>query len=171
MENTIVNRVASSPIVTLDLSEYKIEGERVMYDLKDNLFQGLVLREKDFRTFLKEHGWSVYAGKHVAIHCSADAIIPSWAQMLLTTYLAPHAETVVYGSFNDLEKQIIQKMLANINVEALTNRPVVVKGCGDIPFPEYIYVQLTQMLLPVVKSLMFGEPCSTVPIYKKKTAK
>lgn len=171
MEETIVNRVASSPIVTLNMSDYKIEGERIIYDLKDNLFQGLVLREKDFRTFLKEHDWSVYEGKHVAIQCSVDAIVPSWAQMLLTTYLVPYAATVVYGSLDDLEKQIIQKMLAKVNVEELADRPVVVKGCSDIAFPEHIYVQLTQLLQPVVKSLMFGEPCSTVPIYKKKRKK
>ncbi len=168
MEQPIVNRVAKSPIVTLDLSEYQLGGERLIYDLKDNLFQGLVLREKDFRTFLKEHDWAAYAGKHVAIQCSADAIVPSWAQMLLTTYLAPYAETVVYGSLDELEREITRKMLDAIELEPLANRPVVVKGCSNLAQPEYAYVALTQRLIPVVKSLMFGEPCSTVPIYKQK---
>lgn len=167
MEAEIENRVASSGLLTLDLADYYHPGERVLYDLKDNLFQGLILKEKDFRQFLKEHDWSIYKGKNVAVLCSEDAIVPVWAYMLLTTYLEPYANKIVFGDLQSLEQALFQDALSGISLENYRNTKVVVKGCGDIPIPSYAYVELTRLLRPVVQSIMYGEPCSTVPIYKK----
>lgn len=168
MEDTIVNKVAQSGLVSLNLEEYYHPGERVVYDLKDNLFMGIILKEKDFRTFLKEHNWSQYAGKNVAIICSEDAIVPTWAYMLLGIYLEPHAHMFVFGTLEDLEKKLYEEALNNLNLEQFKDARVVVKGCSDNAIPPYVYVELTRRLKPIVKSLMFGEPCSTVPLYKQK---
>ncbi|AQG81139.1 DUF2480 family protein [Spirosoma montaniterrae] len=167
METEIINRVANSGLVTLDLEEYYHPGERVVYDLKDNLFMGLILKEKDFRAFLKEHDWSQYAGKNVALTCSEDAIVPTWAYMLLTLHLQPYANTVVFGSLTDLEEKLYFDAIARINPADYTNARIVVKGCSKVPVPTAAYVELTRVLRPVVQTLMFGEPCSTVPLYKK----
>ncbi|MDJ1482450.1 DUF2480 family protein [Cytophagaceae bacterium YF14B1] len=167
MEAEIINRVASSGLLTLDLADYYHPGERVVYDLKDNLFQGLILKEKDFRQFLKEHDWSNYAGKNVAVLCSEDAIVPVWAYMLLTTYLEPYVNKVVFGDLQNLEQALFQDALSKISLENYINAKVVVKGCGDLPIPSYAYVEITRLLRPVAQSIMYGEPCSTVPIYKK----
>ncbi len=167
MENEIINRVASSGIVTLDLEEYYPTGERVIYDIKDNLFQGLILREKDFREFLKSNDWSIYSDQHVAITCSEDAIIPTWAYMLLATKLAPFAKTVTFGTLESLEEKIFASALNHINLEEFRDKRVVVKGCSKINVPISTYMDISLKLKPVVQSLMFGEPCSTVPIYKK----
>jgi hypothetical protein len=164
----IVNRVASSGLVTLDLEDYYHPGERVVYDLKDNLFMGLILKEKDFRAFLKEHDWAQYAGKNVAITCSEDAIIPTWAYMLLTLSLQPHAHTMVYGSIDDLNEKLYFDAIASIDLETYRGAKVVVKGCSNVPVPTAAYVELTRRLAPMVQTLMFGEPCSTVPLYKKR---
>ncbi|MDJ1473095.1 DUF2480 family protein [Xanthocytophaga flava] len=166
-ETEIINRVASSGLLTLDLADYYHLGERVVYDLKDNLFQGLILKEKDFRQFLKEHDWSNYAGKNVAVLCSEDAIVPVWAYMLLTTYLEPYVNKVVFGDLQNLEQALFQDALSKISLENYINAKVVVKGCGDLPIPSYAYVEITRLLRPVAQSIMYGEPCSTVPIYKK----
>ena len=165
---TIVNRVASSGLVTLDLEDYYHRGERVIYDLKDNLFMGLILKEKDFRAFLKEHDWTQYAGKNVAITCTEDAIVPTWAYMLLTLQLQPYANTVVYGTLDDLAEKLYFDAIATVNVETYRGAKVVVKGCSKVPVPTAAYVELTRLLAPVVQSLLYGEPCSTVPLYKKK---
>ncbi|WP_028526156.1 DUF2480 family protein [Runella limosa] len=167
----IINKVANSGLVTLDLEDYYHQGERVVYDLKDNLFMGLILKEKDFREFLKSHDWAQYAGKNVAITCTEDAIIPTWAYMLLTLQLEPHANTVVFGSLNDLEEKLYFDAIARIDVEAYRDVRVVVKGCSKHPVPTAAYVELTRKLQPVVQSLMFGEPCSTVPLFKKPKTK
>ncbi|MDJ1492008.1 DUF2480 family protein [Cytophagaceae bacterium DM2B3-1] len=167
MEAEIINRVASSGLLTLDLADYYHPGERVVYDLKDNLFQGLILKEKDFRQFLKEHDWSNYAGKNVAVLCSEDAIVPVWAYMLLTTYLEPYVNKVVFGDLQNLEQALFQDALSKISLENYINAKVVVKGCGDLPIPSYAYVEITRLLRPVAQSIMYGEPCSTVPLYKK----
>ena len=164
---TIINRVAGSGLLSLDLETFYHPGERVVYDLKDNLFQGLILREKDFRTFLKEHDWTLYTGKNVAITCSEDAIVPTWAYMLLTLQLAPYANTVVFGSLEDLENKLFFDALSLIDVESFRDKKVVVKGCSKYPVPISAYVEITRLLKPVVQSLMFGEPCSTVPLYKR----
>ena len=167
----IINKVANSGLVTLDLEDYYHQGERVVYDLKDNLFMGLILKEKDFREFLKSHDWAQYAGKNVAITCTEDAIIPTWAYMLLTLQLEPHANAVVFGTLNDLEEKLYFDAIARIDVEAYRGVRVVVKGCSKHPVPTAAYVELTRKLQPVVQSLMFGEPCSTVPLFKKPKTK
>lgn len=167
MQEEIINRVAKSPIVTLDLGEYYIEGKRVLLDIKEQLFQGMILREKDFRAFVKEHDWQQYEGQLVAVTCSVDAIVPVWAYMLLTTKLAPIAKEVVFGDLQALELSIFQRAISTIDIEDFRDRPVVVKGCGDKPIPESAYVEVSRLLQPVVKTLMYGEPCSTVPIYKQ----
>jgi hypothetical protein len=164
----IINRVASSGLVTLDLEDYYHPGERVVYDLAANLFMGLILKEKDFRAFLKEHDWSQYAGKNVAITCSEDAIIPTWAYMLLTLHLQPHAHAVVYGSLEALNDLLYAEAIAGIDPEPYRGAKVVVKGCSNVPVPTSAYVALTRRLAPVVQTLLFGEPCSTVPLFKKK---
>jgi hypothetical protein len=167
METEIINRVTGSGLVTLNLEDYYAPGDRVLYDLKDNLFMGLILKEKDFRAFLKEHDWSQYAGKHVAITCTEDAIIPTWAYMLLTLQLQPHAQSIVYGTIADLEEKLYFDAIARIDVANYQDVRVVVKGCSDVPVPVAAYVELTRVLRPVVQSLLFGEPCSTVPLYKR----
>ena len=166
--DVIINRVAGSGLVTLDLEDYYHPGERVVYDLKDNLFMGLILKEKDFRAFLKEHDWSQYAGKNVAITCTEDAIIPTWAYMLLTLQLQPYANTIVYGTLDNLAEKLYFDAIATIDPETYRGAKVVVKGCSKVPVPTAAYVELTRILAPVVQSLLFGEPCSTVPLFKKK---
>ncbi|OEK00019.1 hypothetical protein BFP97_00120 [Roseivirga sp. 4D4] len=167
MSEEIVNRVANSPIVSIDLEDYYHPGERVVYDIADNLFQRMILKEKDFRQFVKEHDWEQYQGKNVSIICSEDAIVPTWAYMLLMTKLEGVANMAVMGSLETLEYAIFQQALSKVDVNELKDRPVVVKGCGDLPIPESAYVEVTRLLKPHVKSLMYGEPCSTVPLYKK----
>ncbi|WP_044130407.1 DUF2480 family protein [Rudanella lutea] len=163
----IVNRVANSGLITLDLEELYHPGERVVYDLKDNLYMGLILKEKDFREFLKTHDWSQYSGKNVAVTCSEDAIVPTWAYMLLTLHLQPHANMVVFGSLQDLEEKLYFDAIAQINADDYRDARVVVKGCSKVPVPTAAYVEVTRLLKPVVQSLMFGEPCSTVPLFKR----
>ena len=163
----IINKVAQSALVTLNLEELLHPGERVVYDIKDNLFHGLILKEKDFRTFVKEHDWSAYDGKNVAIICSADAIVPTWAYMLLATKLQGHANYYVFGDLNALEQALMQEAISKIDATEYQDAKVVVKGCGNIPVPTYAYVEVMRKLLPVASSVMYGEPCSTVPLYKK----
>lgn len=167
----IINKVAQSALRTLNLEEYYHKGERLIYDLKDNLFQGLVLREKNFRTFLKEHDWSTYEGKNVAILCSTDAIIPTWAYMLLTIKLEPYVNMVVCGDLKDLENALFKEVLSKLDVENFKDAKVIIKGCGDLPVPDFAYVEISRLLRPHVSSLMYGEPCSTVPVYKKAKVK
>lgn len=164
----IINRVAKSGLVTLDLEDYYHPGERVIYDLKDNLFMGLILKEKDFREFLKTHDWGQYAGKNVALTCSEDAIVPTWAYMLLTIQLQPYVNTVVFGSLPELEEKLYFDAIARINPDDYRDARVVVKGCSKVPVPVAAYVEITRVLRPVALSLLFGEPCSTVPLYKRK---
>ena len=168
MEEPIVNRVARSALITLDLADFYHPGERVVYDLAQNLYQGLILKEKDFRAFVKEHDWSTYAGKNVALTCTAEAIVPTWAYMLLASALTPHAHLVVFGTLEQLEQALFQQALSRLNPEDYRDQRVVIKGCGEVRLPEYAYVEITRLLRPVVKSLMYGEPCSTVPVFKRK---
>lgn len=169
IQETIINKVSQSGLVTLDPAMFYPEGERVVYDIKDNLFMELILKEKDFREFVKNHDWAQYQDKYVALTCSADAIVPAWAYMLLANKMAPYAKEVVFGDADTLETVIFIKAIAeNLDVEQYRDQRIVIKGCGDIPVPTSAYVELTKKLTPVVKSLMFGEPCSTVPIYKKR---
>ncbi len=168
IQENIVNKVASSGLITLDLEAYYDQAERVVYDIKDNLFHGLILREKDFREFIKTHDWSQYAGKNVAITCSADAIVPTWAYMLLSNRLSPYVNELVFGSMETLEAILLSKALVKIDFNTFANERVVVKGCADIDIPVFAYVEITRQLSKVAKSIMYGEPCSTVPIFKRK---
>jgi hypothetical protein len=168
IQENIINKVAQSGLVSLDPASFYPPGERVIYDIKDNLFHGLMLREKDFREFVKEHDWAQYQGKNVGITCTADAIVPTWAYMLVANRMAPYAREVVFGDRDTLETVLFEKALSGLDIEQYRNQRIVIKGCGDVEVPASAYVELTKKLSPVVKSLMFGEPCSTVPIYKKK---
>ncbi len=168
IQENIINKVASSSLVSLNLEEFYPKGERVIYDIVDNLFHGLMLKEKDFREFIKTHDWSVFQDKNVAIICSADAIVPTWAYMLLANRMKPFANEIVFGDLNTLEAILFSKALSKIDPSVYANERVVVKGCGDIDIPVSAYVEITNLLTPVVKSIMFGEPCSTVPVYKRK---
>ncbi len=167
-EELIINKVINSGLVTFDLEDLYHPAERVVYDLKDNLFMGIILKEKDFREFLKNHDWTQYTGKNIAITCSEDAIIPTWAFMLLTLKLQPVANLIVFGSLEELENKLFFDALNKVDVEEFRGARVVVKGCSKVPVPTAAYVEITRLLQPVVQSLMFGEPCSTVPLYKKK---
>lgn len=168
IQENIVNKVASSGLVSLNLEEYFHHGERLVYDIKDNLFHGLILKEKDFRTFIKEHNWEQYQGKNIAITCSAEAIVPTWAYMLLANRIKPFANEVVFGSLETLETVLYAKALAKININDFDGERVVIKGCAAIEVPVAAYVEITALLTPVAKSIMYGEPCSTVPIFKRK---
>ena len=166
-EKEIINRVANSPLVTLDLEEYYQPGERVVVDIKDQLFQELILKEKDFRNFIRTQDWSQYKNKFVAITCSADAIIPTWAYMLLTSALQPFAGTIVFGTIEDLETKIFSDQLQQLEWTKFKDAKVVIKGCSKVNVPAAVYVEATRLLMPWASSIMFGEPCSTVPVYKK----
>lgn len=167
IQETIVNRVAQSGLVTIDLSAMKPTGDRILYDIKDNLFQGLILREKDFRDFIKEHNWEQYSGKNVAITCSADAIVQTWAYMLMANKMQPFASEIILGDLATLEDELYRKSIAKMNIEQYRDQRIVIKGCSD-DVPASAYVELTKKLTGVVKSILFGEPCSTVPVYKRK---
>ncbi|MBL0053923.1 MAG: DUF2480 family protein [Bacteroidetes bacterium] len=168
METPFINRVAESGIVTIDLKEYYVPGKRILYDLKDNLYEGLILREKDFRAFLKSNDWTKYTSQYVAITCTADAIIPQWAYMLLNAALQPYAARVIVGDLQTLETVLILDSLQKINVETFRDKRVVIKGCGDVEIPPSAFGAITSLLMPVAQSIMYGEPCSTVPVYKRK---
>jgi hypothetical protein len=165
---TFINKVAESGIISIDLEEYYPTTKCMVFDLKDHLFMGLILKEKDFRAALLSTDWEQFRDAHVAITCSADAIIPMWANMLVASSLQPVAKTVLFGTEKELKEQILLNNLAAINGSEYQDQRVVVKGCGDIHIPETAYVAITNALRPYVKSIMYGEPCSTVPIYKKK---
>ena len=171
MAKEIINRIALSPLVSYDLADLYVPGERTLVDIKDQLFRGMILREKDFREFIKTQDWSTYAGQHVAITCSVDAIIPMWAYMLLTTALKPHAATIVYGNLEDLETELFKSQLRALDTTQFEGKKVVVKGCGDIQIPTSVFVEFTGMLQPIVEKLMFGEPCSSVPVFRQPKSK
>ena len=167
MEDVIVNKVAESGLLTIDLEEYYPQEEVSVFDLKEYLFMGLILKEKDYREALKNLDWSLYQNKNVCITCTADAVIPVWAYMLAATHLQPVAKEIVFGNEDFLHRTLFLKNLSKINVEEFADKRVVIKGCGDKLISETAYVEITKLLRPVVKSIMYGEPCSTVPIYKK----
>lgn len=163
----ITNRVASSPIISINMEEFYPQDERILFDLKPFLFQELILREKEFRLSLKELNWSVYSNKWVAVNCTADAIVPTWAYMLVCTCLENIAKGYVIGTLENLEQHIAEITLSNIDPLEFKDRPVVIKGCSKFPIPLFAYGRLISLLQSQAKSLMFGEPCSTVPLYKK----
>jgi hypothetical protein len=168
IQENIVNKVAASGLVTLNLELYYHQGERMVYDLKENLFHGLILREKDFREFIKAQDWTAYTDKNIAVICSADAIVPTWAYMLLASKMMPYANEVVFGGLDVLETVLFTKALAKIDLSEYKDARVVIKGCANIEVPVSAYVEVTALLTPVAKSIMYGEPCSTVPIFKRK---
>ncbi len=164
----IVNRVAKSPLVTIDLEEFYPEGKRMVFDLKDFLFEELLLREKDFREQLKNHDWEQYQNAYVAMDCTTDAIIPSWAFLLVATYLQPFAKKIVKGSLVDLETSVYQEIISNLDLTPYQNKKIIVKGCSRKPVPDAAYIQLIEKIQPHIQSLMYGEACSTVPLLKNK---
>ena len=163
----IVNKVAESGIITLDLAQY-LPAPVAVFDLKPFLYMEMILKEKDYRAALLAHDWQQYTGQHVAVLCSVDAIVPVWAYMLAASYLQPIAASVYYGTAEELSKTLLQQSINHIPLGEYEDKRVVIKGCGDTPIPDSAYLAVTAHLRPVVKSLMYGEPCSTVPIYKKK---
>ncbi len=168
MESEIINRVAASPLRTFDLETLYTPGTRVELDIKDQLYQGLMLREQPFREWIKTHHWAQYQHQFVAINCSADAIVPTWAYMLVAIALQPYATKVVFGTRAELEHQIYLEKFNQINFAEFQHAKVVIKGCSKVEVPVSVYVEATNRLRPVVASLMFGEPCSTVPLFKAK---
>lgn len=167
----LINRVAASGLITLNLEDFFPEGEVAVFDLKDYLFMELILKEKDFRKALKELDWSQYADKHLLITCSTDAIIPIWAYMLVTVYATPVAKSIFQGAVEEFYKNAFINTLDKLDISQYENQLVVIKGCSGKPVPTAAYVELTRRLQPVAKSIMFGEPCSTVPLYKKPRVK
>jgi len=163
----IINKVAASSLITFNLEEYFEPGDRVLLDIKDQLYEGLLLREKDFRIFLKNHDWTQYENKFVAITCSTEAIVPTWAYMLIGIELQGFVKRMVFGSLQDLEIEIFRNALSKICWSDFTDAKVVIKGCSKVDVPVAIYVEVVSNLKPYAKSLMFGEPCSTVPLFKK----
>ncbi len=168
MADEIINRVANSKLKTLDLEDFYLKGNRIVFDIKDWLLEGLVLREKDFRQEVKNHDWSRYQDALVALTCSSDAIIPSWAYLLITTSLTSYAKKVVIGSLELLETVLFQEIITELDVSEYQDKPVIIKGCSNKPIPPSAYTLLIQKIQPVAKTLMFGEACSTVPLYKRK---
>jgi hypothetical protein len=168
MEDVIINKVAQSSLVTFNLEDLHDKHERVSFDMFQCLFQGLILREKDFRAFIAEHDWEQYRDKNVAVFCSTDAIVPTWAYMLLANKLQPVAHYLYFGTPAEMENALFMNALTHVNPADYADQRVVVKGCGEIDVPVGAFVEITRMLTPYVKSIMYGEPCSTVPIYKKK---
>lgn len=168
MADAIVNKIANSGLITLDLEAYLPKEQSASFDLKDHLFMGLILKEKDFREALKIFDWSVYQNKNVAVYCSADAIIPAWAYMLVVTTLQSIANDVYVGTEAEMQKHLLIKNISSIDANEFAGQRIVVKGCGDITIESFAYAEITKKLLPVVKSIMYGEPCSTVPVYKAK---
>ena len=170
MSEEIVNKVAKSGLVNIDLAEYAPQNEHAEFDLKDLLWQELVLKEKDFRAFVKDHDWSQYEQKNVAIYCSVDAIVPDWAFMLVASALAPFASRTYVGTPQEMVSVLFNERISKIDPEEFRDTRIVVKGCGDVKIPTSAFVELVNKLQPVVKSIMYGEPCSTVPVYKRPKA-
>lgn len=168
MSNEIVNRVANSGLVNFDLEAYYPKGQRQIIDLKDWLFEGLILKEKDFRQAVKDYDWAQHQDQYVAIDCSADAIVPVWSYMLISNAISPYAKKVIKGNLENLESLIFHELINTLDIIPFKNQRVIVKGCSNLPIPESAYVAITNKLSPVVKSIMYGEACSSVPIYKKK---
>ena len=167
MSEYIENKVANSGLITISLEEFHQKGDRVLFDIKPLLWQELALKEKDFRSFIKQHDWRQYQDNFVAITCSADAIVPTWAYMLVAIALQPYVKKVIFGNLSDLERELYIDAINLFDLNSIANKRVLVKGCGDINIPDSAFVYISQKFVPVVKSLMFGEACSNVPLYKE----
>jgi len=167
MSEYIENKVANSGLITISLEEFHQKGDRVLFDIKPLLWQELALKEKDFRSFIKQHDWRQYQNNFVAITCSADAIVPTWAYMLVAIALQPYVKKVIFGNLSDLERELYIDAINLFDLNSIANKRVLVKGCGDINIPDSAFVYISQKFVPAVKSLMFGEACSNVPLYKE----
>jgi hypothetical protein len=163
----IKNKVAESGLITLSLEDYYPRGPRFSLDISPWLYEGLILREKEFRAYLKEHDWEQYQGAYVAVFCSVDAIVPQWAYMLLASKLQSIAKKVAYGSSEQLEAIVMEEALKEVDLSEYCDKRIILKGCGNLPIPPHAYLYFTTRLQTVTKSIMFGEACSTVPIFKK----
>ncbi|MEZ4793782.1 MAG: DUF2480 family protein [Gelidibacter sp.] len=168
MKDEIINRVANSKLVVVDLEDYYPKAKRTVLDLKDWLYEELVLREKDFRERAAEHDWSQYQDNFVALTCTSDAIVPAWAFMFLTMQLQPYTKKVIIGSLEQLETSIYQDIIQNLDVQPFTDKSLIIKGCSNKPVPANAYILLSEKLRPVAKSIMYGEACSSVPLFKRK---
>ena len=167
MPDKIVNRVANSKLVSIDLEDYFPDEDRILFDIKKWLFAEQILKEKDFRKFVKDHDWKEYQNKYVALTCSSDAIIPSWAYLLITVSLSPYAKQVIIGGLAELESAIFQRIISEFPVRKYKEKLIIIKGCSNKVIPETAYSQLINKLLPFASSIMYGEACSSVPLYKK----
>ncbi|RKS55259.1 uncharacterized protein DUF2480 [Gillisia mitskevichiae] len=168
MSTEIINRVSNSKLVTFDLEDFYPKGERALFDIKDWLLEGLVLRETVFREKALAHDWSQYQDKYIALTCSTDAIIPAWAYMLLSTHLQAYAKKVVTGDLDTLETILYTEIIKDLDVSDLKGKPIIVKGCSHKPVPQNAYLLLIEKLQPVAKSILYGEACSSVPLFKNK---
>ncbi len=168
MSEEIINRVANSKLITFDLEDYYPEGKRVVLDIKDWLYEGFILREKEFRNYISDHNWEQYKDTYVALSCSTDAIVPGWAYMLIATELQLYVKQLVIGDLQQLETTVYQTVIDNLDVSPFKDRPVIIKGCSNKPVPPNAYLWITSKLQPYVKSLRYGEACSSVPLVKNK---
>ena len=168
MQDEIVNKVAQSKLITFNLEDHYPQGKRVVLDIKDWLFEGFILKEKEFRAFVEAHDWSQYEGAYVAMQCSTDAIVPGWAYLLLSVKLSGIAKKAIQGSLVDLETSIYQSIIENLDVSEYQDKLIIIKGCSKKPVPANAYLFLAERLKPVAKSIMYGEACSSVPLYKRK---
>ena len=168
MAEEIVNRIANSQLVTIDLEDYYPVGKRIVFDLSIWLHEGLILIEKSFREKIELHDWTAYSNSYVALTCKTDAIIPSWAYLLITTKLSPFTNKVVVGNLEMLETVIYQDIISKMTVAAYVDKPIIIKGCSNKPIPESASIMLVDKLMPIAKTILFGEACSTVPLYKRK---
>ena len=168
MSDEIINKVASSGLITLNLEDYFPKGKRVLFDMKTWLFEEMILKEKDFREKVKKHDWTAHQNQHIAIDCSTDAIIPVWAYMLISSSLSPFATTIVKGNLQTLETILYEKAIHKIDFNPFLNQRVIIKGCSNLPVCEHAFGLITHKLMPIANSIMYGEACSSVPIFKRK---
>lgn len=168
MSEEIINRVAQSKLITFDLEDYYPEGKRVRLDIKDWLYEGFIVKEKEFRKYIAEQNWEQYQDSYVALFCSTDAIVPGWAYMLVTTRLQPFAKKIIQGDLELLETSIYQEVLQKLDLSEFQDKPVIIKGCSNKPVPANAYLLVTALLQPVARSIMYGEACSSVPLYRRK---
>lgn len=168
MEGEIINKVAQSSLVVFDLEDYYPKENRVVLDISQWLYEGFVLREKDFRAALKDHDWQIYQNQLVALTCTTDAILPSWAFMLVSSYLQPYAKMVAQGDLHQLDIAYYQQLIADLDFSKYKDKPLIIKGCAKHPIPEEAYVMATQKMMKYARSIMFGEACSAVPVFKQK---
>jgi len=164
----IINRVSQSKLVTFNLEDYYPKGSRILIDIKDWLYEGLILREKEFRAHIESCDWSQYQDCYVALGCSSDAIVPGWAYMLISTRLQPYAKKIIIGNLEMLEASLYQSIIENLDVSEFSDKPVIIKGCSNKPVPANAYLWATTKIQSVAKSVMYGEACSSVPLFKAK---